>query len=139
MKKNPINIDSLDHVVLRVHDVERMVEFYCQVLGCRIDRQQTDLGLTQLRAGSILIDLVSVDGEIGRKGGQGPGHHGQNMDHFCLRLTSFDAERIQIWLAENACQSESAAPRYGATVIGDSIYLRDPEGNMVELKSPHTV
>lgn len=70
MKKNPINIDSLDHVVLRVHDVERMVEFYCQVLGCRIDRQQTDLGLTQLRAGSILIDLVSVDGEIGRKEGK---------------------------------------------------------------------
>ena len=50
---------GLDHVVLRVHDLQRMVRFYCDVLGCTVERVQDQLGLTQLRAGESLIDLVA--------------------------------------------------------------------------------
>ena len=69
---NPINIRALDHVVLRVADLEGMVAWYCDVLGCRLERGPGELGLAQLRAGSALIDLIDVAGPLGRQGGAAP-------------------------------------------------------------------
>ena len=84
------SILGLDHVVLRAANVARMQRFYCEVLGCTLEREREDLGLTQLRAGSALIDLVDVEGELGRKGGAAPGREGRNLDHLCLRIEPFD-------------------------------------------------
>jgi glyoxylase I family protein len=84
MPKPPYRLLQLDHIVLRVGDVEAMSAFYCNVLGCGIERRQDDIGLLQLRAGSALIDLVAIDGKLGRMGGAAPGVEGRNMDHFCL-------------------------------------------------------
>ena len=84
------SILGLDHVVLRAANVPRMVHFYCQVLGCTLERERPELGLTQLRAGNSLIDLVAVDSDIGRRGGAAPGAEGRNMDHLCLRIEPFD-------------------------------------------------
>ena len=50
-----------------------MTRFYCDVLGCQIERARQDIGLIQMRAGQSLIDLVPVDGELGKKGGAAPG------------------------------------------------------------------
>src|SRR5262249_18895818 len=80
----PIVIQGIDHVVLRVADVERVQRFYCDVLGCTVEKLQPKIGLTQLRAGRALIDLVDVAGELGRLGGAAPGREGRNMDHVCL-------------------------------------------------------
>ncbi len=85
----PIAVAGLDHVVLRVADLERATAFYRDVLFCPVEKWQPDLGLMQLRAVAALIDLVTLDGKLGREGGAGPGKEGRNLDHFCLRLANF--------------------------------------------------
>lgn len=131
-----LRIKGLDHVVLRVVDVERMTRFYCDVLGCTVERVQEGIGLTQLRAGSGLVDLVDVAGELGRKGGAAPGHEGRNLDHFCVRIEPFDPDAIARHLASHDVDCGPVERRYGAEGNGPSIYIRDPEGNTVELKGP---
>jgi catechol 2,3-dioxygenase-like lactoylglutathione lyase family enzyme len=131
-----IRIRNIDHVVLRVRDVPEMVRFYCEVLGCAVEKVQEALGLTQLRAGGALIDLVDVAGEIGRMGGAPPGAEGRNMDHFCLRIEPFDAAAVAGHLQGHGIDPGPVERRYGAEGTGPSIYIRDPEGNTVELKGP---
>jgi glyoxylase I family protein len=132
-----IQIKGLDHVVIRAQDAEVMTEFYCDVLGCVVERRSSpELGLVQLRAGDSLIDIVSVDGEIGRMGGAAPGKDGRNMDHFCVRLESFKEEVIREQLERFGVIGSKLETRYGAEGNGPSIYIQDPEGNTVELKGP---
>ncbi len=131
-----LTIKQLDHVVLRVSDLRAMKRFYIDVLGCTMDREREDLGLYQLRAGSALIDLVPVDGPLGVKGGAAPGTEGRNMDHFCLTVEPFDADAIIAHLRAHGADPAPVASRYGAQGQGPSIYVPDPEGNVVELKGP---
>lgn len=127
---------QLDHLVLRVKNLQLMLEFYQQVLGCTLERQETDLGLYQLRAGSSLIDLVPVDQPLGQQGGQAPGAEGHNMDHLCLRIEPFDAAALQLYLQSYGVSAGPVESRYGAEGKGPSIYIQDPEGNRIELKGP---
>jgi glyoxylase I family protein len=131
-----IRIRDIDHLVLRVVDVEAMLAFYRDVLGCGIERRRDELGLVQLRAGRSMIDLVPVDGKLGRAGGAAPGSEGRNLDHFCLRLDPFDEPAIRRHLEAAGIAAGEAVPRYGAEGEGPSIYVTDPEGNVVELKGP---
>jgi glyoxylase I family protein len=131
-----IRIREIDHLVLRVADLEAMLRFYGEVLGCTVERRQDSIGLVQLRAGRSLIDLVPVDGPIGRAGGAPPGREGRNLDHFCVRIEPFDAEAIARELAAHGVEAGPVETRNGAEGEGPSIYLRDPEGNVVELKGP---
>ncbi len=131
-----IKIRNIDHVVIRASDVPALLRFYTEVLGCTVEKVQEGIGLTQLRAGSALIDLVDVTGEIGRQGGAAPGAEGRNMDHFCLRLDPFDAEAIVDHLRRHGIDPGPVQRRYGAEGSGPSIYIADPEGNTVELKGP---
>ena len=129
-------IKGLDHVVLRVADVEASLSFYCGLLGCVEERRIADIGLIQLRAGSALIDLVDIDGELGRMGGAAPGKEARNMDHLCLRIDPFDEEALLAELNEQGIDGGEAKRRYGAEGFGPSIYIQDPDGNTVELKGP---
>ena len=95
MSENPIKIRTLDHLVLRVADLDRALAFYRDTIGCPIERRIDKIGLVQLRAGTSLIDLVPIDSELGRKLGAGPAEHGRNLDHFALELDGFDADAIQ--------------------------------------------
>ncbi|MDO9292375.1 MAG: VOC family protein, partial [Hydrogenophaga sp.] len=81
-----IHLREIDHLVLRVVNLDAMLRFYGDVLGCRIERRQDGIGLVQLRAGRSLLDLVPVDGPLGRAGGAAPGAQGRNLDHFCFRV-----------------------------------------------------
>lgn len=127
---------ALDHVVLRVSDLERARAFYCGVLGCSFEKWQEPLGLLQLRAGSSLIDLVTLDGALGRLGGAAPGREGRNVDHFCLRIETFDEPALRSHLAGHGVDAGDVVERYGAEGMGPSLYITDPDGNMVELKGP---
>ena len=129
-------VQGIDHVVLRVVDVEGMIRFYQDVLGCAIERRKDDLGLVQLRAGRSLIDLVDVAGELGRKGGGAPGAEARNMDHFCLRIDPFDESAIRAHLRAHGVETGELATRYRAEGDGPSLYIEDPEGNTVEFKGP---
>ncbi len=131
-----ITIREIDHVVLRVRDMPAMLAFYSSVLGCAIEKRQEQFGLIQLRAGTALVDLVTVEGEIGRAGGPPPGTSGHNMDHVCFRVDPFDAEAIRAHLLRHGFDPGPAESRYGAEGRGPSIYVSDPDGNTVELKGP---
>ena len=131
-----IRIREIDHVVLRVSDLEAMLRFYCDALGCTVERRQDEIGLIQLRAGRSLVDLVPVDGRLGRMGGAAPGPEGRNVDHVCFRVEPFDAGAIAAHLAGLGVEAGEVSSRYGAEGEGPSIYLTDPEGNTVELKGP---
>ncbi len=131
-----IRIRDLDHLVLRVVDAQPMVDFYCNVLGCTVERRADDLGLIQLRAGRSMLDLVPVDGKLGRAGGAAPGREARNLDHFCFRVDPFDEAAIRAKLAAAGIEAGPTAVRYGAEGDGPSIYVTDPEGNTVELKGP---
>lgn len=135
-KANPINIRMIDHVVLRVRDLETMVAFYCDVLGCRLERGPGEIGLAQLRAGASLIDLVDAQGSLGREAGGPPDHAAPNMDHVCLQVEPWNEQSIRAHLARHGVEVGGTERRYGARGSGPSIYIRDPEGNMVELKGP---
>ena len=131
-----IAVREIDHVVLRVSDAKAMTAFYRDVLGCPVEKRQDEIGLIQLRAGRSLIDLVPIDGALGRAGGAAPGRGGRNLDHFCLRVEPFDEAGIRAHLASHGVQPGNVESRYGAEGMGPSIYLTDPEGNVVELKGP---
>jgi catechol 2,3-dioxygenase-like lactoylglutathione lyase family enzyme len=131
-----IVVRDIDHLVLRVVDLERMIAFYRDALGCPVERRQDDIGLVQLRAGRSLIDLVPVDGALGRSGGAAPGAEGRNLDHFCLRVEPFDEAAIRTVMRAHGAEAGPVERRYGAEGDGPSLYLRDPEGNVVELKGP---
>ena len=131
-----LKLQGIDHLVLRVVDLDRMVRFYVDALGCSVERRQDAIGLVQLRAGRSLIDLVPVDGKLGRMGGAAPGAQGRNLDHFCLRVEPFDEAALRAHLAAHGVEAGKTESRYGAEGEGPSIYLCDPEGNVVELKGP---
>jgi glyoxylase I family protein len=131
-----IQIREIDHLVLRVVDLDAMLKFYCDVLGCAVERRQESIGLVQLRTGRSLLDLVPVDGQLGSAGGSAPGKEGRNLDHFCFRVDPFDEPAIRRHLEANGVDAGPTAIRYGAEGAGPSIYVTDPEGNVVELKGP---
>jgi catechol 2,3-dioxygenase-like lactoylglutathione lyase family enzyme len=130
-----IDIQAIDHVVLRVVDLDRVLRFYVEVLGARVEKVQAEIDLWQLRAGNALIDLVPVDGRLGRIGGAAPGKEGRNVDHICFRVMPWDGEAILAHLRQHGIETEIVS-RYGAEGDGPSVYLSDPEGNNLELKGP---
>jgi len=131
-----IRILGLDHVVLRVRDLDAALRFYRGALGCPIERRIDALGLVQLRAGAALIDLVPVDSPLGKAGGGAPIADGKNVDHICLRIDAFEADALAAHLRSHGVEPGEVGTRYGAEGNGPSMYVRDPDGNVVELKGP---
>jgi catechol 2,3-dioxygenase-like lactoylglutathione lyase family enzyme len=131
-----IRVLGLDHVVLRVRDLDAALRFYQGALGCPIERRIDALGLVQLRAGAALIDLVPVGSPLGKAGGGAPVADGKNVDHICLRLDGFEADALAAHLRSHGVEPGEVGMRYGAEGNGPSMYVRDPDGNVVELKGP---
>jgi catechol 2,3-dioxygenase-like lactoylglutathione lyase family enzyme len=120
-----LNLRGIDHVVLRVRDIDVMKRFYCDVLGAQHVAYRPKFRMSHLRAGGAMIDLVQREAP-----------DGVNMDHFCLRVEPFDADAIVAHLKKHGIAVEAVKDRFGAEGNGPSIYLKDPEGNTVELKGP---
>jgi glyoxylase I family protein len=123
----PLKVAELDHVVLRCRDQTRMLDFYTRVLGLSEERRIAQIGLIQLRAGASMIDLVpAAEPRI---------ESGTNVDHFCLGIDTDDLHSTMTYLRTNSVEVlGEPAMRYGARGLGNSIYVRDPEGNTIELK-----
>jgi glyoxylase I family protein len=114
---------GIDHVVLRVADQAASERFYTDVLGCTLDHVNERVRLVQLRFGEQLIDLLP-----GRRGADG-------MDHFCLSIKCDDLAAVAGWLRERGVTLEGdVVERRGAFGTGPSLYLRDPDGYLIELK-----
>jgi catechol 2,3-dioxygenase-like lactoylglutathione lyase family enzyme len=131
-----ISIREIDHLVLRVRDIDAMRGFYCDVLGATHVAYRPEFGMSHLKAGRSMIDLITVDGTLGKAGGAAPGREGRNLDHLCLRVEPFDQEAIVAHLKRHGVEVGEIRRRYGAEGNGVSIYVTDPEGNTVELKGP---
>jgi catechol 2,3-dioxygenase-like lactoylglutathione lyase family enzyme len=129
-----VRIGGLDHVVLRVGDLNRAISFYQKVLGLQVERELQQPRLVQLRAGASLIDLVPASVSPHKA----PDKAGRNMDHFCVRVLGFDATALKAHLAKNGVDPGDVHERYGAEGYGPSIYITDPDGNTVELKGEAT-
>jgi len=133
----PFAVQRLDHVVLRVRDLDRAEAFYRDVLGCEVERRRDDLGLRHLRAGASMIDLISVDGKLGQRGGAAAGDGARNVDHVCLRIEPFDEAALVAHLAAHGVAPQGPSSiNFGAEGDGPSLYFRDPDGNTLELKGP---
>ncbi len=132
---HPFSITGIDHIVLRARDAGRLVTFYRDVIGCPVEREQPQIGLTQLRAGRSLIDVLETAPPGGGQPGPAPERDGRNVDHFCLTIDPFDPARLRAYLASRGVVPGEVAMRYGAEGEGPSLYFQDPEGNGVELKA----
>jgi catechol 2,3-dioxygenase-like lactoylglutathione lyase family enzyme len=135
---HPIRTRGIDHVVLRVADMERALAFYCGALGLAVEYRNEPLGLIHVRAGAAQIDLVDLAGPLGKAGGRAAGAEARNMDHFCLRIEAFDVDALAAHLRRHGVAMDEPATRFGADGVGPSLYLTDPDGNKVELKGPPT-
>lgn len=127
-----IQIRKIDHLVLRVRDIDAMRAFYCDVLGAEHIAYRPDFAMSHLRVGEGMLDLV----EAGKRGLGVPEGGRLNLDHFCFRVEPFDADAIVAHLKRHNVAIGPVRDRYGAEGNGVSIYLTDPEGNTVELKGP---
>ncbi len=134
MPKKQFQLLGIDHVVLRVRCLNSMLEFYQDVLGCKLVRSNEKLGLYHLSAGASMIDLIPVDMELGRKGGTAPGLEGHNVDHIALKIHPFDENEIRDYLFSKGIKVSDIETRFGAEGSGPSVYVEDPEGNSIELK-----
>jgi catechol 2,3-dioxygenase-like lactoylglutathione lyase family enzyme len=125
--ERPLRVEDIDHVVVRCRDQARALDFYVRVLGLAEERRIDAIGLIQLRAGRSMVDLVPADPP--------PTHEGRNVDHVCLGVDAPDLGAVAAWLrAEGVEVLGDPAERYGARGMGLSIYVLDPDGNIVELK-----
>lgn len=139
-----------------------MFDFYHRILGCTVDQpidshlNRFGGALTHLRAGSCYIDLLAYDAshvsEEGlnavasmHAGGQGASSLDKvefssdtsTLDHLCIRIEPFDERIVMDYLEkENVPIVVAGGNRLGADGLGTSIYVSDPEGNIVELKGP---
>ena len=126
-----IRITKLDHVVVRAQDLDKLVSFYCDVLGCSFEHSSKVVeGLVHLRAGTSFIDIMQAeDGYEPLTGGRG------NMDHLCIQVEPFSQEEMTDYLNRHGAGPGEFGRRFGADGDGISVYIRDPEGNEVELKA----
>ncbi len=129
-----LKVAGIDHIVLRTVNPDVMLEFYAGILNCEVERQTSaEIGLTQLRAGAALIDLVAVDSVLGKAGGGAPTRTENNVDHFCLQLCNESEDEIRDYLESRGVEVAEFVERYGARGLGRSVYVKDPDGNTVEL------
>ena len=133
-----IQIKGIDHIVLLVVDIKCSISFYCDALGCSIDRERPDLGLYHLRAGTAFIDLVDINGKLGKQSFNSHKAEGHNVDHFALRIEPFVEQDIKSHLTAFNINVGEVVQRYGANGNGPSVYISDPDNNLIELKGPST-
>jgi catechol 2,3-dioxygenase-like lactoylglutathione lyase family enzyme len=134
---NPIQVLKPDHIVLNVRDIDRSLHFYTQVLGLKVERLEDfragKVGFPSVRMGEQLIDLFPLKAG---KPTEVAANSFEPFNHFCLRIKSgVSWEEVQAYLRDNNVTIVNLAPNnWGAWGYGDSLYIRDPDNNLLELK-----
>ncbi len=124
-----MRVTGLDHVVLYVVDAERSLTFYRDQLGLEPERYD------EWRAGEVPFASVRVDeGTIIDLLEKAP--DGTNIDHMCLTIVDTDLDTLAVDDAFDVV--EGPVDRWGARGMARSVYVRDPDGHLVELRTyPH--
>lgn len=131
----PFRLEAIDHVVIRSFNKDNLIAFYINVIGCELTWDRPEIGLTHLRAGDTMIDIVSINHASGEKFTSQDGGSCKNVDHLCLCISPFDFEALRTHLEAFGINVAPPEMRFGARGFAPSIYLTDPEGNGIELKS----
>ncbi len=129
-----VKITEMDHIVLRVKDVEASMKFYVEVLGLQPER------VDQWKAGEVrfpsarlnadtIIDFFASDQEtIGREGVK-------NQDHYCMVIEKTDMEELKAKFEAMGVDIQAGpGKRWGSHGDGISLYIYDPDNNVVELR-----
>ena len=129
-----VKITEMDHIVLRVKDVEESLRFYTDILGMESER------VDQWRAGEIrfpsarinadtIIDFFGSDQEpIGKEGAK-------NQDHYCMVIEKTDMEALKARFEAVGVDIQAGpGKRWGSHGDGISLYIYDPDNNVVELR-----
>lgn len=120
-------IASLDHLVLTVADSDATVAFYCDILG--MTRVEFGEGRLALAFGAQKINLHRAGHEFEPKAA----HPMPGSGDLCFLLTgSLEAMAARLEEAGIAIEQGPIA-RTGATGPIRSLYIRDPDGNLIEL------
>ena len=131
----PFRILGIDHVVIRTTDIDRALTFYCDVLGCEVERKVNHLGLIQLRAGTAMIDLLDVNSsKVRQVVSNSNSSSGHVVDHICLQIENFENDHLMEYFKAQNIDFGDVTQRYGANGYGPSLYIIDPDGNTLELK-----
>jgi len=119
-----VRVTGFDHIVLRVADVEKSLAFYCDELGLTPER------VDEWRRGEVLFPSVRIDTTtvVDLFAAE---RDGQNLDHFCLVIEPTDLDA----LAARFPGAVRADGLFGAQGFASSVYLQDPDGNTIELRS----
>ncbi len=129
-----VNITEMDHIVLRTRDVEESLRFYTEVLGMKAERVE------QWRAGEVrfpsarlnpdtIIDFFASDNIPDDKDGP------RNQDHFCMVIDFTDMEALKTRFEEIGVEIQAGpGKRWGSHGDGISLYIYDPDSNVVELR-----
>jgi len=122
-----LRVIGLDHVVLCCSDVERSLNFYCETLGLEPERvdewRRGDVPFPSVRVTpTTIIDLFAKSPD------------GVNMEHLCLVVEPVDLQAVAAAFPE----SSRADHLFGAQGFASSVYISDPDGNTVELRSYST-
>jgi len=130
----PFSLVGIDHVVLLIDDMPKALKFYAEVLGCQPGYSYPKIGMEQLWCGSALIVLADVTHPGSKR--TRPAPDAPNVDHLCINLSPFDAKAMRAHLEAHGVAVEQEAFHGGARGMGNSFYIRDPFGNLLELKGP---
>ena len=121
-----MHVSGLDHLVINVADVERSLAWYTDMLGLAAERVE------EWRAGEVFFPSVRIDAntiidlfELDRTG--------QNIDHICMVVERADVDAVSADPRFDIV--DGPGERWGAQGIGWSVYVTDPDGNQVELRS----
>jgi catechol 2,3-dioxygenase-like lactoylglutathione lyase family enzyme len=133
--KPPFALEGIDHILLLVNGMAPAVRFYTKALGCKVEGKLPQYGMLQLRAGSALIDLVDVSVPQGSWAAP-PVAGGRNLDHLCLALGGHDEAKLRRHLARHRIAIIEEGIHGGSRGESLSLYVRDPSGNVIELKGP---
>lgn len=129
-----VRITGMDHIVLRVKNVEESLRFYSDVLGLKPERvdlwRQGEVPFPSARINDdTIIDLLAT--------GQAPiGKDGlRNQDHFCMVIESMDMHDLKAKFESIGVEIQGGpGKRWGAHGDGISLYLYDPDYNVIELR-----
>lgn len=129
-----LHVYELDHLVLNVADVDRALTFYVDGLGLQAERraeyEKGDVPFPSVRLnGHTIVDLFPP------KLHGNESAHGTNLNHFCL-VVSERIEEISRHLESIGAPVDRGPVRgFGALGTGTSFYTRDPDGNVIELRT----
>ncbi|WP_406069514.1 VOC family protein [Streptomyces sp. NBC_01020] len=139
-----MRVTGFDHLVLNVADIERSLEFYCGLLGLepvRVEEWRAGgAPFPSVRVSPVtIIDIVRAPESPGAgqaaQAGQGPTAGGANVDHICLVVEPLDWQQaIDAGELAEFTVVDGPGARFGARGRAQSVYVRDPDGNTVELR-----